>query len=104
MVIIEKNKDIKARLVVRGFQEVNKPKSDAPTASRESFRIFLSLTATQLFELKALDVTSAFLQSKPIERNIIIQPPKEYKKKGFVWKLNKAIYGLIDAVDNSIYL
>ena len=34
-VITEKNKDIKARLVVRGFQEVNKPKSDAPTASRE---------------------------------------------------------------------
>ena len=69
---------------MRAFQDVNKPKSDDPTASRESFRIFLSLTATQLFELKALDVTSAFLQSEPIERNIIIQHPKEYKKKGFV--------------------
>ena len=84
-------------MVVRGFQEIVKLKADAPTGSRESFRVFLTLTANENFVLRAFDVSSAFLQSKPIDRNIIIRPPKDVKKKGKMWKLNKACYGLVDA-------
>ena len=95
--ITHKQDQIKARLVARGYQESVKPKADAPTASREALRVCLSLTANEKFDRKVLDVTSAFLQSNPIDRIIIIQPPKYIKKEGKVWKLKKACYGLVDA-------
>ena len=41
-VITQKVVKIKARLVVRGFQKNEKPQADAPTAGRESLRIFSS--------------------------------------------------------------
>ena len=34
---------------------------------------------------------------KNIERDIYIKPPKEIKKDGIIWKLNKVAYGLCDA-------
>ena len=37
--------DIKARLVAQGFQESNKPQSDAPAAHHESFKLFLAVAA-----------------------------------------------------------
>ena len=96
-VITQRGDKIKARLVVRGFQENEKPQADAPTASRESLRIFLSITANEKFDLKTIDVRSAFLQSNPIDRTILIKPPKDVKKEGKVWRLKKACYGLVDA-------
>ena len=96
-VITQRGDKIKARLVVRGFQENEKPQADAPTASRESLRIFLSITANEKFDLKTIDVRSAFLQSNPIDRTIIIKPPKDLQKEGKVWRLKKACYGLVDA-------
>ena len=76
-VITQRGDKIKARLVVRGFQENENPQAVAPTASRESLRIFLSITANEKFDLKTIDVRSAFLQSNPIDRTILIKPPKD---------------------------
>ena len=96
-VITQRGDKIKARLVVRGFQENEKPQADAPTANRELLRIFSSITANEKFDLKTIDVRSAFLQSNPIDRTILIKPPKDVKKEGKVWRLKKACYGLVDA-------
>ena len=41
---------------------------------------------------------SAFLQGRPISRNVFIQPPPEAGiASGYVWKLNRCLYGLNDA-------
>ena len=43
------------------------------------------------------DVTRTFLQSAPIERNIIVQPAKERRFPGILWQLKRRVYGLCDA-------
>ena len=42
-------------------------------------------------------MTSAFLQGSPLDRDVYMEPPKEMKKRGKVWKLKKSAYGLYDA-------
>ena len=73
------------------------PKPDFPTASHDSFKMFLALAANENFKLRALDVTSAFLQGTPLKRDVFMHPPKELKNEGYVWKLKKGAYGLYDA-------
>ena len=87
----------KARLVVRGFEETVYPQSDSPTASRDSFKTFLALAANEEMQIKNMDVKSAFLQGTPLDREVFMEPPSEYKKTGIVWKLKKTVYGLYDA-------
>ena len=87
----------KARLVVRGFEEDVYPQSDSPTASRDSFKTFLALAAKENLQIKNMDVKSAFLQGTPLDREVYMEPPTEFKKTGLVWKLNKTVYGLYDA-------
>ena len=43
------------------------------------------------------DVTRTFLQSAPIERNVIVQPAKERRFPGILWQLKRRVYGLCDA-------
>ena len=40
-------------------------------------------------EKKSLDVTTAFLQGYPLERDIFIKPPPEKVTPGKSWKLKK---------------
>ena len=96
-VVQDRNGKIKARFVVKGCQEKSDPRSDSPTASKDSFKLFLALAANENFDLKTLDVTSAFLQGYPLEREVFIQPPLEKLELGKVWKLKKSCYGLYDA-------
>ena len=97
-VVVEKpDGTVKSRFVVKGNEERGDPRSDSPTASKDSFKMFLAISANEKFELKSLDVTTAFLQGNPIQREIFIQPPPEKVKPGKTWKLLKACYGLYDA-------
>ena len=43
-----------------------------------------------------MDIKSAFLQSKPIEREVFLKPLKE-DSTNKVWELNTTVYGLCDA-------
>ena len=88
----------RARLVVRGFEEIDAPQSDSPTANKSVIRIFLAFCNMFSFTLRSLDVKTAFLQSDSIQRIVLIKPPKEFREdKATVWKLNKFVYGLNDA-------
>ena len=88
----------KARLVARGFQEVEKVQSDSPTALRDSFRMFLSLAATTRIEkLRSIDIRAAFLQSDKLKREVFVKLPKDIAEEGILWKLQKPLYGLTDA-------
>ena len=95
---------IKSRLVVRGFQEDEEPRSDSPTLSKEAFKVMIAIAANENFTIRAMDVTNAFLQGKPLEREVFVEPPKDLKKPGVIWKLKKTVYGLYDGNRVSIRL
>ena len=93
--------NVKARLVVRGFEEDTDVKSDSPTVHKESLRLFLAAAATHRYDIHSIDIKAAFLQGQDINRIIYVQPPKECESdKSVVWKLNKCVYGLVDASRN----
>ena len=96
-VVQDRQGKVKARFVVKGCQEEYDPRSDSPTASKESLKLFLSIAANCDMKLKSLDATSAFLQGDPLVRDVYIWPPKERRKEGKIWKLKKSCYGLYDA-------
>lgn len=89
--------ELKARLVARGFEENLRGATDSPTVTKFAIRVLLSLATKPDWQLKTIDVKSAFLQSKEIERDVFIQPPKDQRKPGKIWKLKKSLYGLGDA-------
>ena len=70
-VITDKSKEdkirIKARLVVRGFEEQNRSaRSDSPTSSKEFIRLALAIASAHTWSLHSLDVKAAFLQGKQV--------------------------------------
>ena len=71
----------KARLVARGFQESLKPQSDSPTASKESFKLFMAISANFGFKLTSVDIRAAFLQSKVLDRDVYIETPSDVKTR-----------------------
>ena len=89
--------EYKARLVARGFQELEKPQADSPTAQRESFKLFMALCSIcDVESLKSVDIKAAFLQAEDLDRDVYMEAPKDVRKEGFLWRL-KPLYGLNDA-------
>ncbi|XP_057314680.1 uncharacterized protein LOC130655883 [Hydractinia symbiolongicarpus] len=96
--ILNGKKKMKARLVARGFEEIdNDILKDSPTCSKESLRLILTLIAYNNWRCSSIDIKSAFLQGKEIERTVYLKPPKEADNGNSLWKLKKCIYGLVDA-------
>ncbi len=91
---------MKARLVAKGFQETSEIQSDSPTIGRSAFRLFLTVVPIFGWNIFALDIRSAFLQGREIQRDIFIKPPKGFEKEGTLWKLKKCLYGLKDGSRN----
>ena len=94
--IIDGCLSIRARLVAKGFQEEQPVRGDSPTCSREGIRIALTIIASNSWTLRSLDITTAFLQGGPINREVYVIPPKEAETDK-LWLLNKSVYGLNDA-------
>ena len=92
-----KDKEIRARLTARGFEEEQFVESRSPTVSKRAFRAFLAVSQSRNFRIKTTDIKSAFLQSDDLSREVYIEPPKEVKEVGKIWKLVKPLYGLNDA-------
>ena len=55
------------------------------------------MAAKEGWSIKTNDVTCAFLQGAPMEREVFILPPKERRIPGILWLLKKPVYGLADA-------
>ena len=87
----------KARLVARGFQEnVDDLRTDSPTCMKETTRLVLFLASAMDWQINSIDIKAAFLQGKPIDRELFLKPPRE-AYTNMIWKLRKAVYGLSDA-------
>ena len=89
----------KARLVARGFEEINNKQipKDSPTCGKESLRLIIAIIAHNRWRPRSMDIKTAFLQGQKIQRDIFIRPPKEAGCSGKVWHLQKCVYGLGDA-------
>ena len=88
---------VKARLVVRGFEEDTcSIQKDSPTSTKESIRIGLSIMSSLGWSCHSIDISAAFLQGDVIEREIYVLPAPEFYN-GKIWKLKKTVYGLSDA-------
>ena len=94
----DRNSIVKARLVARGYEEeslilVGK---DSPTCCKESQRSLLCIIASFNWNVKTLDIKSAFLQGNKVERDIyFLKAPKEVGGNKF-WKLQTTLYGLAE--------
>ena len=60
---------IKARFVIKGFQE-DLIQSGSPTASRETLKVFCTISANEKWMVLASDVRAAFLQSDKNDRDV----------------------------------
>ena len=69
--------------------KMESPQSDLPTMLRESMKMFLSVVANEDFELRKIDIRAAFLQAKQLDREVFLQPPRDIKREGIIWKLKK---------------
>ena len=64
---------------------------------KDSIRFMLAVAVSQQWAVNSIDIKAAFLQGKPIEREIYLRSPKEAGVPGKLWRLNKVVYGLSDA-------
>jgi hypothetical protein len=99
---IKRNKEgqiarFKARLVAKGFTQI--PGQDfthtfAPVARWDSVRVILVIGATLDWELRHIDIKTAFLNG-PLTEEIYMRKP-EILGRGY-WRLRKGLYGLKQA-------
>ncbi|QGA21642.1 hypothetical protein EYB26_009353 [Talaromyces marneffei] len=87
----------KARLVVRGDQQVGLNQGDtyAATLAARSFRTFMAIAARFDLEMAQYDAVNAFVHA-PIQETVFMRIPPGYRHlyPGTILKLNKALYGL----------
>ena len=85
----------KARLVVRGDQQVKKESENtyAATLAARSFRTFMAIAARFDLELKQYDAVNAFVHA-PLSDKVYMRMPHGYRQRGKILRLNKAVYRL----------
>ena len=99
----------KSRLVARGFNQIKGKdwfKSYAPTLSLSSLRILLSLASKHKMHVHNVDITTAYLYGQ-VDADIHLSIPEglepstaveeQIMRDGGCLRLNKALYGLVQA-------
>ena len=87
-------------LVACGCEEdgLNTFEKESPTASKDTLKTLLSTIITNNWNLKSIDIKTAFLQGEFLKRDVYLKPPPEaHCDNNQIWKLNKCVYGLTDA-------
>ncbi|SMY19984.1 unnamed protein product [Zymoseptoria tritici ST99CH_1A5] len=89
----------KARMVARGFQQVEGfdfTETYSGVVKSASYRSLFALAALYGWHVHQMDVSTAFLNGD-LEEEVYIQPPEGYPEPGKVLRLKKALYGLKQA-------
>ena len=90
----------KCRLVAQGFWQVegvHYTENYSPTPVTASIRMLLAMAAAKDGELRHIDAEQALLKAD-VDEEIYIEIPEEFQEfPGAVERLNKAIYGLVQA-------
>jgi hypothetical protein len=86
----------KARLVAKGFTQkegIDYNETFAPVVKYKSLRIILALANMLNYEVKQMDVITAFLNAK-LDEDVYMHVPEGFRySTGDVLKLNKSLYG-----------
>ena len=92
-VITTKDRNTKARLVVRGFEEkyLEIPRG-SPTVCKGAMRLFLSVAALKKWTVKTTDIKSAFLQGKELDRDIYITPLQKVRHDSILYGNLSMVY------------
>ncbi|KAK0584804.1 hypothetical protein LWI29_018907 [Acer saccharum] len=96
------SKRYKARLVVKGFQQIegiDYSEIFSPVVKLTTIRLVLSIVAEKGLYLEQLDVKTAFLHGD-LEKEIYMQQPEGFAEDGkeeLVCRLTKSLYGLKQA-------
>ena len=78
-----------AHLVAKAFQEENSNvRTNSPICSKENLPLLLAVSAPNKYETHSLDIKSAFLQGRQIEREVFVKSLKE-TAQGVLWRLKK---------------
>jgi len=100
------NLKAKARLVLQGFSDPDllsgKLETSSPTLNRSSRQVMLSIMSILGWSAAVADVSTAFLQGDPQQRELLAKLPKDACQilnvpAGSLMKLVKPIYGQADA-------
>ena len=84
----------KARLCVRGDrQPVNGLDTYAATLAGTTFRVLMAICAKFDLETRQFDAVNAFTNSD-LDETVYCHMPKGFRRRGWCWKLLKALYGL----------
>ena len=89
----------KARLVAKGFTQI--PGQDfnftfAPVARWDSIRTLLCIATLNDFEIRQLNVKTAYLNA-PLDEEIYMRVPEGFAFSSRYWRLHKGLYGLRQA-------
>ena len=97
--IIDNEEGVKARLCVCGDNEENVEdiRRDSPTVNKINIKLFYLIAAQKGWTIKMADVKAAFLQGALLDRDVYLNPPKEMRVPGVIWKMLKRAYGFVDA-------
>ena len=78
----------KTRLTIRGDMEnVEGVRTDSPTVMKGNINILLTVAAMKGWKIQNSDVTAAFLQTRDLDRDVFVLPPRERRIPGVIWKL-----------------
>ncbi|KAL8087865.1 hypothetical protein AgCh_037851 [Apium graveolens] len=98
----------KARLVAKGYSQeegIDYDETFAPVARLEAIRIFLAFAAHSNFKVYQMNVKSAFLNGE-LEEEVYVQQPPSFEDPeflDFVYQLLKALYGLKETIDKTLF-
>lgn len=98
-------KKLKARLVVRGDQQiegVDYDNSFSPVVQWSTIRLLLILSVMLQLHTVQVDYTLAFVQA-PAQNNTFVEMPKMFEVPGMIFQLKRNLYGLCEAPRNFFY-
>ena len=72
-----KGEEVRARLVARGFEELEEVPSDTPTVDKCNMKLSVAIFEAEDWMPGTSDVKSAFLQGRKLDRTVVVQPPRE---------------------------
>jgi Reverse transcriptase (RNA-dependent DNA polymerase) len=90
---------LKCRMVPHGNRDREKDgiRKDSATAQFCIIRLLLRLAVLLKFRFSSLDISGAYLQAGPIQRDIYVRPPPGWSPRNVLWRLTRPAYGIVES-------
>ena len=81
----------KANIVIKGSNDC--PRSDNLAKVQGNLKVFLAVAANVGYDVIKFINGHEFKQRSALKKEVIVEPPLEYKREGMIWVLKKAVNG-----------